>query len=380
MNLDVYAIQTVPPSNVNRDDTGAPKTALYGGALRSRWSSQSVKRAMRLMFADLLPAGSLGVRTKLAVGLIAERVAELDSSLEERAEGLAKALVEAAGFKVKESARAGKTKGVASTDYLLFLAGNELEKLAELGVAWAPEGIDGKPSSPVKTKLKSEVQAAFHDVRSIDIALFGRMLADAAEFNVDASAQVAHAISVDRIVQEYDYFTAMDDCVPDDNSGAAMIDTVGFNSSTLYRYATVNLDSFFGQIKDVDAVVKGTGAFVEAFVRAMPSGKQNTFANRTLPEAVVVAFRETQSINVVDAFEDPIRPRDGVSISSQAIARLGGRLSETEEAYDLPAEKKWCVVVKMPQEGIDGLGERVGLKDLVVNVELATKSYLEAKA
>jgi CRISPR system Cascade subunit CasC len=64
--LDVHALQTVPPSNLNRDDTGAPKTALYGGVPRARVSSQAWKRATRTYFADehLLEPSELGVRTK----------------------------------------------------------------------------------------------------------------------------------------------------------------------------------------------------------------------------------------------------------------------------------------------------------------------------
>ena len=162
---------------------------------------------------------------------------------------------------------------------------------------------------------------------------------------MDASAQVAHAISVDKVVQEYDYFTAVDDCAADDNAGAGMLGTVGYNSSTLFRYATVNLDSLVQQLGDAQAAAEGLAAFIEAFVRSMPTGKQNTFANRTLPNAFSVAFREAQPINPVSAFEKPVVPVDGKSISEQAISRLARRLASIELAYGIPAAKAWCVLV-----------------------------------
>lgn len=59
MFIDIYALQTVPPSNINRDDTGSPKTAMYGGVRRARVSSQAWKRAMRESFPEYLPELSL---------------------------------------------------------------------------------------------------------------------------------------------------------------------------------------------------------------------------------------------------------------------------------------------------------------------------------
>jgi CRISPR system Cascade subunit CasC len=112
----------------------------------------------------------------------------------------------------------------------------------------------------------------------------------------DASAQVAHAISVNKVSQEYDYFTAVDDCAAEDNAGAAMLDTIGFNSSTLYRYATVCLPSLEEQLGDAETAAQGVRAFLKAFVESMPAGKRNTFANRTLPSTVLVVLRDDQPV------------------------------------------------------------------------------------
>ena len=338
MFLDMYAIQNVPPSNINRDDTGSPKTAVYGGALRARVSSQAWKRAMREMFPALLPAGSLGVRTKLVVQLLADKIAELG----------------AVGVKVKKSKRKGSDNEALETGYLIFIARSELKALAEVAVGWADAGVDVKK---VDRARKNEVSSVFKGHQAFDIALFGRMLADAPDFNTDASAQVAHAISVDRITREYDYFTAVDDCAADDNAGAGMIGTVDFNSSTLYRYATVNLDALIAQLGDAGVAVSACKAFIDAFVRSMPTGKQNTFANRTLPSTVCVAVRDEQPINLVAAFENPVRASESASISHNAAIALAHEFEAVEGAYAQPARAKWCTTLERVRDGaLDALG------------------------
>lgn len=375
MLIDVYAIQVVPPSNINRDDTGSPKTAIYGGVQRARVSSQAWKRAMREMFPELLPAERLGVRTKLAIARIAEKICELRPEFAEDAEAMAEDVLKATGVKVKASTRKGETEGAKSTEYLVFIAESELSALAELAVNWKEAGDGGEKTA---AQRKKDVSKVFHGAQAIDIALFGRMLADAPDLNTDACSQVAHAISVDRVTQEYDYFTAVDDCAPEDNAGAGMIGTVSFNSSTLYRYATVNVDELFSLVGDAEAAAEGVAAFVRAFACSMPTGKQNTFANRTLPSAVVVAFRDQQAINPVSAFETPIRPSEDASISQRATERLGAELGRIENAYGMPHTAAWCVLVD-DVETPASFGERVTLEELVSNVRAQTLEHLVQK-
>ncbi len=381
MFLDIYAIQPVPPSNINRDDTGSPKTAIYGGVQRARVSSQAWKRAMRKMFPQLLSQEKLGVRTKLSVDRIASRIRELDPELEEKeAENLAIGALKATGVKVKESKRKGSTKGNQETEYLIFIAESEISALAGLAIQWRRryEGGDiSKPSDDMKKAMKKEVSKVFHGVQAVDIALFGRMLADAPDLNTDASAQVAHSISVDQVVQEYDYFTAVDDCAAEDNAGAGMLGTVAFSSSTLYRYATVNVDALHQQLGDHVATSEAVVAFAESFARSMPAGKQNTFANRTLPTLVAVAFRSNQPINPVSAFEIPVHPQGSVSISQQAAQRLDFALKGIEEAYGLRADAAWYVTVETGgAELLANLGEQTSFAELISHMREYVNSTL----
>ena len=312
---------------------------------------------MRGVFDSILDSDKLGKRTKGVVTLIADSIIQKRPDLAKSAEELGRKVLAAAGIKVKASNRAGSDKGSLATEYLVFVANNEIDKLADLAIAASDEGKD--PS-----KMKKEISGIFHGPQAVDIALFGRMLANAADLNTDASAQVAHAFSIDQITPEYDYFTAVDDCAPKDNAGAAMIDTVGFNSSTLYRYATVNIDALKEQLQDTSAAVEGAVAFVEAFIKSMPSGKQNTFANHTLPEDVVVVLRDTQPISAADAFEEPVKRKENVSVSRQGIERLGARLNEIRVNYGEEPVKAWYIASGGEVDSLENWSEQVSLPEL----------------
>lgn len=327
--IDIHVLQTVPPSNLNRDDTGSPKTARYGGVIRARVSSQAWKRATRAAFNSVLDRSELGVRTKRVVELIGEEITALEPSLTDRAQQLAGAVLAAAG--ITTAAPKGKKDVPEESGYLLFLSHRQIAGLAELAVHAAKDADDATP-----TIARNEAKARADREHSVDVSLFGRMVADATDLNVDAAAQVAHALSVHAVDNEYDYFTAVDDhkqADEEEDSGAGMIGTVEFNSSTLYRYATVDVDRLCDNLGDAGATRRAVEAFTRAFVLSMPTGKQSTFANRTLPDAVLVVLRETQPVNLVGAFEDPVRDGEAGGRVPTAIARLARQATELHEAF-----------------------------------------------
>jgi CRISPR system Cascade subunit CasC len=356
--IDIYALQTVPPSNLNRDDTGSPKTAVYGGVRRARVSSQAWKRAIRLAFADLLDDAQLGERTKRVGESLAQRIRTLDPSLSpEQASDLAGAVFISLGL-----AKADKKKKDATdveSGYLLFLSHRQLDNLAAAALeAHNGATLDGK-------KLKTLANTD----HSVDIAMFGRMVADMTDINVDAACQVAHAISVHAVDNEFDYFTAVDDRKEDAaETGAGMIGTVEFNSSTLYRYATVDVDALHRTLGDGAATRVAVEAFLTAFARSMPSGKQNTFANRTLPDAVLVRIRDSQPINLVGAFETAVRETaaDGrVAIAARALAE---HTRAVEAAYGERPLVSFVTQVGERTAVLADLGKAVTLDELVSGV------------
>ena len=262
--VDVHVLQTVPPSCVNRDDTGSPKTAVYGGVTRARVSSQSWKRAMRLSFRDICGEDDLAFRTKKVAALVEKSLLELDPTMEDAA-GKAVKLLTNAGVALKKQ----KESDDYTTDALFFMSAAQVKALAKLALE-LPDSLSKKPGK----ETKAAVAKAICDEPGIEIALFGRMVASDPSLNTGACAQVAHSISTHKISNEYDYFTAVDDIATADNAGAVYIDTVEYNSATLYRYATVAVHALQKKLGgDTAEAVKN---FVYAFVRSMPTGKQNT--------------------------------------------------------------------------------------------------------
>jgi CRISPR system Cascade subunit CasC len=201
--------------------------------------------------------------------MVAEEIHKLDDSRDCEAD--AAQILKTAGLKI-ESPEKG-------TNALFFMSNAQAVALAELAI------------DPDASKTKA--QEALQQSPGIDIALFGRMVADAPSLNTDAAAQVAHSISTHKVSNEYDYFTAVDDRAPEDHAGAGHIGTVEYNSSTLYRYATIAVHELHKQLKDdtADAV---TG-FVRAFACSMPT------------DTILVTIRRDQPINLVGAFERPVQ-------------------------------------------------------------------------
>lgn len=363
--LDVHVLQTVPPSNLNRDDTGSPKTAVFGGVRRARVSSQAWKRATRRDFAGLLDASELGVRTKRAVELLSARIVARSSVEIDAAATRAEAVLLKAGLKAKPARNADKG-GLPQTEYLVFLSNGQLDRLAELAL---PLDADLDPRA---------IKAALRADQGIDVSLFGRMVADDAELNVDAACQVAHALSTHAVATEYDYYTAVDDEAPDDETGAGMIGTIEFDSATLYRYATVNVTGLRANLGDDTATLRAVDAFLRAFVTSMPTGKQNTFANRTAPDAVVVVAREDQPVNLVGAFEDAVVARGGyVEASAQALADHATSLSA---AYGTPPLATWVTAVGRKTAPLAALGEQLPFDGLVAAATAQVRGALEQSA
>lgn len=310
--VDFHILQTVPPSCINRDDTGSPKTAVYGGVTRARVSSQAWKHAMRAAFAENARL-DVGKRTKKAADLVKEQILALVPE-QKKADKMAKEALKYVGIKSDDK------KG---TDALIFISSAQAKALAELVVGGCTKD--------------EKYEEALRENPSADMVLFGRMVAQKASLNYDAAAQVAHSISTHAVQNEYDYFTAVDDCQAENNAGAGHLGTVEYNSSTLYRYATVNVMELAGKLGAAQAA-ETVRAFGEAFLFSMPTGKQNSFANRTLPDAVYVTIREDQPVNLCGAFERAV-PRSAQGYAEPSKAALAQYAQQMYSSFaEAPAQ------------------------------------------
>jgi CRISPR system Cascade subunit CasC len=333
--IELHLLQSFPVSNLNRDDVGQPKTATFGGCTRGRISSQSLKRAARLLFNDYgLDTSETGVRTKRLVENTAEVLARPDRD-HVLTRGVVTAALEQLGFAVDP--------GKGLTQYLLFVGRDAVDRLAQYcednwdvlaashtakAAKKDKEKDDGadKPAKPVKAKpdkaTAAEAKRILDGGRAADVALFGRMIADNKDFNVDAASQVAHALSTHAVLNEFDFYTAVDDLKPDGESGADMIGTVDFNSACYYRYANVDTDQLVRNLGgDTDLANRAMRAWVNSFIHAVPSGKQNSMAARTVPDTLLGVVRDAGAWNLANAFLRPVTDADLMAGSTERLTK-----------------------------------------------------------
>lgn len=353
--IDIHIIQSVPPSNINRDDNGSPKTAVYGGVRRARVSSQAWKRATREAYENDLDTKDLGMRTKRVAELVADRIKALrpEISTEDAVKG-AWAALKALGLK-EEKVKKGSTE-VPPTQYLVFFSNPQLDALAELAIA---NDLGIVPARDAKAAVKKD--------HGISLSIFGRMVADDADLNVDASVQVAHALSTHAVDPEFDFYTAVDDHNPNEETGAGMMGIIEFNSATLYRYATISLDALEANLGDGEATARAVEAFITAFAKSMPSGKQNTFANGTLPHGVVVVGREGQGVSWVGAFEDAVRSDDSGFVEASCTA-LVQHANDLADAFGEAPSGTWVTTVGSKAASLKELGSALPFPELVAQV------------
>jgi CRISPR system Cascade subunit CasC len=337
MIVELHLLQNFAPSNLNRDDTGSPKECEFGGYRRARISSQCLKRAIRMLFPSMLGTDELATRSKLVVD------EKLVPALVQRGHDAeqARAAVERALGAVKL-----KLDDDAKTQYLLFLSASEIAALVEachrhfealLGGVAGKEGAKKtkrESRADIPTELRTAVEQILDGGKAADLALFGRMLADLPEKNVDAAAQVAHALSTNRVSPEFDYFTAVDDLNPKEETGAGMIGTVEFNSACFYRYSNVDLGQLTSNLKgDADLARRTLEAFIRATVMAVPSGKQNSMAAHNPPSFVMAVLRQAGMWSLANAFLDPVRPAEDGDLMCKSIRRLDRHWGELTKMY-----------------------------------------------
>lgn len=366
--LDIHALQSVPPSNVNRDDTGAPKTAMYGGVRRARVSSQAWKKAVREAFKDFIDPDQRGKRTLRVVELLMERMMIIAPHLSaDQAKERAIKVVNALGLKTEKPRSKDKdTDPIERSQYLVFYSHHQLNRLAELAA-----NADGAVS-------KIEAKTAADSDHGIEVGLFGRMVADSKDLNVDSAVQVAHALSTHAVETESDYYTAVDDKLDDDDSGAGMIGNIEFNSSTLYRFATVDLSELLRSLEDLPLTAEAATAFVKGFIISMPTGKQNTFANNTLPDGVLVQLRKGRSASFVGAFETPVVSRNGyMAASCKALAE---HVADVQKNFLDEPIASWVVRSGLHSAPLAALGTELPLRDALNSIRETVTNALSGEA
>lgn len=316
MLIEIHAIQNHSPANLNRDDLGAPKTCYFGGVMRSRISSQCIKRSIRTSDEFKLLCG--GIRTRQLAKLIGEKVTG-KADVKKRAAKI----LEKCGIKPKDEDR---------SDMLVYTTQEAIGKIAQL-----LQETDGEADELAEKcgKLISSLVAV------PDMALGGRMLETGVltDTTVEAALQVAHAISTHEARPEVDYYVAADD-IPGDDAGAGFVDEAMFASACFYKYFSIhwetllaNLAGFAGNKEFLAAHT--VGAFLRGAALANPTGRQNSFAAHNPPDGIVVEVKKDgcTPISYANAFASPVPSKGPRDIVSQSIAQLGQYIHDLDAGY-----------------------------------------------
>lgn len=349
MLIQIHMLQNYAPSNLNRDDTGSPKDAVFGGYRRGRISSQCLKRSIRHSetFKNVFEAD----------GLLAKRTLELPRLVKEELEamGVDEQAVTTI-TKILATLGGGKDAEGLKTKLLIFLTSAEVTEVTHK--LWDHyQELGDKQFAKLKIGDLEKVMA-HATPRSIDVSMFGRMTTSIAFEDVEAAVQVAHALSTNALNREFDYFTAVDDLSGE--SGAGMIGDVEFNSSTYYKYFNIHWEKLVENLGgDEQTAVKAVTALLEAAAFAQPSGKQNSFAAQNLPDFVFVEVSEKNvPVSYANAFLKPVSKFDGVksSLIENSINRLNDCVQNIQKAYGFNNQHAFFAV---PNDVAFNTGENV---------------------
>lgn len=362
--IELHILQSFPVTCLNRDDLGAPKSALFGGVQRARVSSQCWKRAIRELASndDSAKGFFVGRRTRYVVQAL-EKAYQAKGADAARAKALAVVTADAVG-KLDDP-----EKGNVKT--LLFFSPQELDAVAE--AVWSMD-LDSKLLADCVGEDKKKAEKAIKETAkplakavkelanavkdAADIAIFGRMVADDHTLTLEGAGLFSHALSTHAAVNELDFFSAVDDLKADSgdtSAGAGHMGQIEFNSACYYRYVGINL----GLLKDSahlghfapEELKSVLGAFIRAAVLAVPNARKNSMFGFNPPSYVLGLRRSGQPISLVNAFEKPVCA-DGEGYARVSEAALKEHWAQLKQLYSLQAAE-----AELPPANLDALVE-----------------------
>lgn len=341
--IQLHCLTSYPLSNPNRDDTGRPKSAMYGGAPRLRLSSQALKRAIRTSdrFQQQL-SGKLGARTQRIGEVVLDALKDKTLSDEDRA-AIAKAITDVFGKVDAEAIK--KNPAHVRTRQLAFISPEE----RDAAIDWAERAANGE-KLPDNKELKNHILRTADG--AADIAMFGRMLADDPEFNREAAVQLSHAFTTHRAIVEDDYYTAVDDLKKSsEDAGAGFIGEAGFGSGVFYVYSCIDRGllekNLGGDIALADEAIEG---YIHALTSATPSGKRASFAHHTRADYLLAERGDQQPRSLAPAFMKPV---SGEDVVQESISTLESHSEALTKAYGTCSDATACMNVRALSGTID---------------------------
>lgn len=353
MLIEVHMLKNYAPSNLNRDETGSPKDCLFGQVPRGRISSQCLKRNLRLspILRSEMDESLFGVRTKKLPELITEELKA--RGIPEEYIPIAMQKISEFGQNIKEkdsddnTTKKNSTKKENQTSQIMFFSAADIDAVISSVIEAIKEAGSVKEFTKLKAKdFQNKLKGNLDRPITLDMALFGRMITSEAFKDVEASMQMAHAVSTNRLEREFDYFTAMDDLLSPEEKGAAMIESTEFNSNCYYHYFNIDVDQFAKNLEGVpdvkEVVNKTVPALVKAFALVNPSGKQNSFAAHALPNLIYVEVKKDKiPISYVNAFVTPVSPSRKHNLVQESVSRLAEEINKVGNKFGLEVQKRF---------------------------------------
>ncbi len=313
--IQLHFLTAYPPANLNRDDLGRPKTAVFGGTQRLRVSSQSLKRAWRTSSVFGSKVGDhLGKRTHMVSKAVLDQLGN-----EAHAKAIAQTVAEVFA-KVDDKKLA---KGVISTGQIIHVSKAEQDRID----AFVTKAKTSAPADADYANLMGDGKG------SVDIALFGRMLAEHSSSSVEAACQVAHALSVHKVAVEDDFFSAVDDLnTGEEDRGAGHIGTTEFSAGVLYHYVCIDTDLLKKNLNgDKQLTQLAVAALIEACATVAPTGKQNSFGSRARASYFLAEKGGQQPRSLCAAFLRPIDSQDQMFASIDALTKTRSAMDKVYE-------------------------------------------------
>ncbi|KIX10837.1 type I-E CRISPR-associated protein Cas7/Cse4/CasC [Dethiosulfatarculus sandiegensis] len=336
--IQLHMLTSYPPANLNRDDLGRPKTAIMGGAQRLRISSQCLKRTWRTSpVVEEALKGNLGQRTRRMGRVLLGNLLEKGID-KEKAVACTSALVEFFGTieKPKKGDDKPKEEKLLDIKELFFFSPEEKKAMEEMALRYLEEGK--LPTEKDSKEIMGQTQTA------VDLALFGRMVAKQPAYNVEAAAQVAHALSVHEVAVEEDFFSAVDELNEgEEDMGAGHIGETEFAAGYFYLYACINYDLLVKNLGgDRELADKGIRAFVEAMATSAPKGKINSFGSYAYTSYCLAEKGSRQPRSLSVSFLNPVKSKN---MLTEAISALENTRDDMDAAYGPCAEDSYVMNV-----------------------------------
>lgn len=351
MLYEFHFLKNYPPTNLNRDESGAPKTCQFADTNRARISSQCLKHSWRTssLFKEAVGPENLGIRTRHLPELVSDELLSQGAD----PEWVEIIVPQIAGLFSNKEAAGDITKQI------VLYAPDDIKAVAQ-GVKELFKKCQN--AADVKKLKPADIRAAITDAQlrpiTVDIALFGRMVTSENFADIEAAMQVAHAVSTNKILPESDFFTAVDDLVTGDalsEQGSGMMGEVDYNSSCYYIYAALDTDALMDNLKHTPEAAEIVKRTIPALLRTMsfvsPSGKQNTFAGHVLPSAVLVETKEQKiPVSLVNAFTEPARSDHKGDMVTHSIEKMRDELDSVDADYGIPVTNRWWFTPERYQE------------------------------